>query len=570
MGDAALKSGGFTFVLHSHLPFYRQTGRWPHGEEVLHEAMAETYIPLVTALLDLADEGVPYRLTLGITPILAEQLGDSLIAEHFDRYIEHEIALAATDRARFEQAGDGHSAYLAGYFEKYYARAAAMFNQRLERDILGACRRLQDAGYLEILTSAATHGYLPLLSRNSSIYGQIAVGKQHYQRVFGRPPRAVWLPECAYRPAYMTQSPGSTGYVKPGIEAFLANAGIGLFFCETNAVTGGAPGGKAAAGGGGALGYAPIPDRLLVEIPNYIPPTHRSAYLPYLVGAGDVAVLARNERTSEQVWAGQVGYPGDPWYREFHRKDDRSGMQYWRITGHSVALGEKQPYDPYRAQERIQEHARHFTGMVEDLLRDYHADQGAPGIVVSAYDTELFGHWWHEGVDWLKATLRRLAASPVIEMTTASGWVERHPPADRLALPESSWGEAGTHNTWVNPATEWVWRGIHGAEGRMERLVAAQPRATGPLLEVLQQAARELLLLQASDWEFLTTTSQASDYAGQRFMEHLAWFNDLAQTVEISGGGEEIDPMGLARCRAYAMRDNPFPDIDYRVFAARE
>ncbi len=562
-----MKQGGFTFVLHSHLPFYRQTGRWPHGEEVLHEAMAETYIPLLDALLDLAAEGVPYRLTLGITPVLAEQLGDALIGEHFDRYIAHELHLADVDRERAEDHGDATGAALARYYEAYYTRAGRVFNERLGRDILGAARRLQDAGYIEILTSAATHAYLPLLSRDSSIHAQIAVGKQTYERLYGRAPRAVWLPECAYRPAYVAQSERRGGYVKPGIEAFLADAGIGLFFCETHAVTGGDPAGKA---GGGAIGYAAIPERLLVPIPHYVPPTNRTTYLPYLVGPSDVAVLARNERTGQQVWAARVGYPGDPWYREFHRKDLNSGMQYWRITGHEVPLEQKAPYDPAHAQQRVREHAHHFTGLVEELLRTYRDENSGPGLIVSAYDTELFGHWWHEGVDWLKATLRNLAASPTVELTTASDWLTAHPAGEHLALPESSWGEAGTHNTWLNPATESMWQNIHRSEARMERLVAQHPHAEGTLAEVLQQAARELLLLQGSDWEFLTTTSQASEYSNQRFIEHVAWFNDMAMTAEMASADEPVDMMGLARCRAYAMRDNLFPDLDYRLFAARE
>lgn len=563
-----MKQGGFTFVLHSHLPFYRQTGKWPHGEEVLHEAMAETYVPLITALLDLVEEEVPFRLTLGITPILAEQLGDPLVAEHFDRYVENELRLAQADRARFEAAGDAQGTYLARHFEEYYKTAGRNFNERLGRNILGACRKLQDAGYIEILTSAATHGYLPLLARNSSIYGQIAVGKAAYRRWFGRDPRAIWLPECAYRPAYFQQAPHGGYYVKPGIESYLAQAGIGLFFSESHAVTGGGPSGKAAAG---AVGYAPIPDRLLLAVPNYTPPSERTTFLPYQVADSPVAVMARNDRTGRQVWAGQVGYPGDPWYREFHRKDQNSGMQYWRVTGHGVGLGEKALYDPQKAQERVAEHARHFATLVAEELRAYQKGGGdRPGIIVSAYDTELFGHWWHEGVDWLKATLRNLAADFTVELTTASDWLAAHPATEQLALPESSWGEAGTHNTWLNPATEWMWNAIHGAEVRMERLVAQHPQAEGELAEVLAQAARELLLLQASDWEFLTTTTQAAEYSSQRFIEHLAWFNDVAQAAEQVTPGEEVSPLGLARARAYGLRDNPFPDIDYRVFAAQE
>ena len=76
-------TGSFTFVLHSHLPYARQAGRWPHGEEWLHEAAAETYIPLLNALYDLQAEGVAARLTLTLTPILLEQLADEDVRRNF-------------------------------------------------------------------------------------------------------------------------------------------------------------------------------------------------------------------------------------------------------------------------------------------------------------------------------------------------------------------------------------------------------------------------------------------------------------------------------------------------------
>src|SRR5207244_2808393 len=137
-------------------------------------------------------------------------------------------------------------------------------------------------------------------------------------------------------------------------------------------------------------------------------------------------------------------------------------------------------------------------------------------ILVAAYDTELFGHWWFEGVDWLAAVLERLASRPAIETCTASGFLASHPPDEVLALPESSWGQAGNHFTWLNADTEWMWPIIHACERRMERIVAQYPE--GPLgnegmASILSQCARELLLLESSDWPFLVTTGQAREYA---------------------------------------------------------
>ncbi len=557
-------NGAFTFVLHSHLPYARQAGMWPHGEEWVHEAIAETYVPLWTALYDLAEEGLDYRITVSITPILAEQLADSLIIEHFLTYAEERAAWAAADIERFQEAGDDELRDLAKFFHHWYSRTLTTFRDRFNKDLLGALKELQDRGLVEISTSAATHGYLPLLSRDSSIYGQIQTGVDTYMRHFDRRPKAIWLPECAYRPAYVDEGSGVT---RPGIESFLADQGIRVFFSETHTVEGGRPVGKAA---GDAVGiYGATPRRKLVNQPAEEQQKPGTTYKSYWVGdaPGQVAVLGRNNRTGQQVWSGSFGYPGDEWYREFHRKDGVSGMQYWRVGGPNTDLGSKPTYNPDRAAERVQDHARHFVGLVDDLLRQYKEETGEYGIIASNYDTELFGHWWFEGVDWLKNVLRGLAQLDSVDLTTASTWVEEHGGDEVMVLPESSWGMGGNHFTWMNADTEWMWPIIHGAESRMEELVAANPDAQGDLKRVLNQAARELVLLQSSDWPFLVTTGQAKDYATQRFNEHVDRFESLATIADRQG---DMTPEERETLTALETRDNPFPGMDYRVFAERQ
>lgn len=556
-------NGAFTFVLHSHLPYARSAGMWPHGEEWVHEAIAETYLPLLNALYDLAEEGLDYRITVSVTPILAEQLNDPLIVEHFITYAEERAAWAAADISRFEEAGDEQLKALAVYYHHWYARLLSDFTGRYQSSILGALKALQDRGLVEISTSAATHGYLPLLSRDSSIFGQIQTGVDSYVRHFGRRPRAIWLPECAYRPAYYEED----GTRRPGLESYLEAQGIRVFFTETHTVEGGRPVGKAA---GEAIGiYGEISRRYSLELTTDEQREPGTTYQSYWVGdaPGSVGVLGRNNRTGQQVWSGQFGYPGDSWYREFHRKDGVSGMQYWRIGGPGVDLGDKPAYDPERAGERVRDHANHFVGLVEDLLAQYRHESGQYGIIASNYDTELFGHWWFEGVDWLKHVLKGLAKSPTVDLTTASAYVDEHQPDRVIALPESSWGSGGNHFTWMNVDTQWIWEPIYKAERRMESLVSQYPDAQGDLELLLNQAARELLLLQSSDWPFLITTGQAKEYASQRFTEHLERFTTLA---DLADAGDDIDEAGREVLEDLIERDNPFDTIDYRNFAARQ
>ncbi len=654
------KQGAFTFVLHSHLPYCRKAGRWPHGEEWIHEAASETYIPLLNALNDLIADGLRPRLTIGITPILTEQLADPTILRNFEEYLDEKITAAQGDIDRLAEvqqlwdaaqtaavqaaaeegdaelepdeaegsirsveelqavvrsengeitptAGDSpaplhaglltaaaaaiaadldaeeaaaetldvveeeapletpdpHRAYLAQWYRDWYAKIKQTFVERYNRDIVGAFRKLQDDDYIEIITCGATHGYLPLVSRDSTIYAQIAVAAQSYERHYGRRPRAIWLPECAYRPAYYTDDNGETQR-KPGVEEFLEAQGINCFFVETTTIEGGAPIGKSE---GKVFGpYGSLIRRYVVPVSKEMPLTGNSTLQPYLVGLSEkVSAIGRHHKTGLQVWSAEWGYPGESNYREFHKKDSISGMQYWRVTGPKVELGFKEYYHPDWTVDRIHSHARHFTSLVRDVIAEYKGQTGRYGMISSNYDTELFGHWWFEGVDWIREVLRTLAASDEVELTTASDYIAANPPQQSLNLPESSWGENGTHTTWLNAETEWMWPIIHGAERRMEGLVAKYPAANGDQAAALAQIAREVLLLESSDWPFLVTTGQANDYATKRFNEHVDRFNSLADALESGDAGE------LQRLTAeYNDLDNPFPAIDYHVFAARE
>ncbi len=643
------KLGAFVFVLHTHLPYVRKAGRWPHGEEMVHEAIAETYIPLLNALYDLVEDGYKPKLTIGLTPILLEQLADEDVLRHFEFYLEERMSLAERDIVRFSrpvleewreahdtalarwlnavlslmpeepkeatveesaeeeeteksptdeerawrfydalspeekrrlppapipvdeaaavlaQRERDHLLYLARWYRDWFQGLLDSFRNRYGRDIVGAFRRLQDMGVLDVLTSAATHGYLPLLERDSSIWGQLKTGVETTTRHMGRIPRGIWLPECAYRPTFMQPGPDGNLYRKPGIEEFLAAFGIRYFFTDTHVIQGGALVGKAA---GDAVGpYGAIPKRIAVEYVDRGRLAKRgTTFRPYYVRDVKVAVFGRDEGTGLQVWSASHGYPGDYLYREFHRKDDRSGLQYWRITGAQVDLGQKALYDPARAFGQVQTHADHFTHLVHDRLADFANRTGEYGIIVSAYDTELFGHWWFEGVEWLKEVLRRLNDHPEVELTTAGEYLDAHPPTESLDIPESSWGNGGGHWTWLNPETEWMWPLIHRAEREMEEIVAMYPDAEGEMAQVLAQIAREQVLLQSSDWPFLVTTGQAKDYAVARFQGHLARFHRLV-AIARSGVITDDDREFL---RWVSEADNPFPQIDYADFAERE
>ena len=558
--------GAFTFVLHSHIPYARLAGRWPHGEEWIHQAACETYIPLLRTLYDLQAEGIPFHLNFDMTPVLAEQLTAPDILDHLDTYLDERIEAARKDIAFFEVHNDPHLRYLAEWYYNWLTGIKQDFHERFNRDLIGAFRQLQDDGYIEIMTSAATHGYLPLLGHDSSLRGQIKTAIKAHERHFGRRPTSFWLPECAYRPAYITDD----SQTRPGLEQFLVEEGFRIFFCETHAITGGQPVGVSA---GNVIGpYGQISRQYVIPPNRSMPERPASTFAPYYVadtsagsGAGHhtgIAVIGRNNRTGMQVWSAEWGYPGDVDYREFHKRAGTSGFKYWRVTSDEIDLDEKDYYHPDWAAYKVDQHAEHFAHLVGDILREHHRDTGQYGVILAAYDAELFGHWWFEGVDWLGKVLRHLSDDPAVDMMTANAFIDQHPPTERLSLPEGSWGVGGTHFNWENAENNWMWPAIHEAEARMTALADRFTTPSETERALLNQAARELLLLQSSDWPFLITTGQAREYAIQRFTQHVHRFEKLAASLESGSPNAEL-------AAQYWEIDKIFADIDYRWFASQ-
>lgn len=568
--------GVFTFVLHSHMPYARLAGRWPHGEEWIHEAASETYIPLLQTLYELKEQEIPYRLTMTMTPVLAEQLSDPLVLSNLNDYLDSKIKAAKGDMAYYgdpkitaideqhtPEEINGHLHYLAGWYKGWYEHIKDAFNEQFKRDLIGAFKQLQDEGYIEIISSPATHAYLPLLSRDSSIEGQIRTGLQTHERLFGRKSKGFWLPECAYRPAYITDD----GETRAGLEHWLKRHDLRYFFVETHTITGGQPVGVAT---GNVIGpYGAVKRRYVIPTQEHMPQRDNSTYRAYYVSdttsgeatnSSGVAVIGRNNNTGHQVWSSDWGYPGDFDYREFYKKAGTSGLPYWRVTGDKIDLEHKDYYHPDWAAFKIEQHSEHFAHLVGDLLRKHQRETGETGIIASSFDTELFGHWWFEGVHWLREVLKHVAADPNIVMMTTSEYLEAYPPRETIHLPESSWGVGGAHFTWDNGDTQWMWEPLHACERRMEALARAHQDADEITTEVLNQAARELLLMQSSDWEFLVTTQQAREYAAHRFSQHVDRFNALAESIE--QGKPNIN-----MASEWYELDNVFSDIDFRWFA---
>jgi 1,4-alpha-glucan branching enzyme len=189
----------FVLALHSHLPYVLNHGRWPHGSDWICEAALDTYLPLLEALRALEADDVAAPVTIGFTPVLANQLVHPTFAAELDAFFVQRLAACDEAPASLSATGEGHLLPLVTWWRERLLDMRSLWHA-IGRDIIGAFRALEESGRLEIIGSAATHGFLPLLARDESIRLQLALGFAEHRRLFGREPRGCWVPECAYRP----------------------------------------------------------------------------------------------------------------------------------------------------------------------------------------------------------------------------------------------------------------------------------------------------------------------------------------------------------------------------------
>ncbi len=536
-------------------------GRWPHGSDWLNEATFECYLPLLETIHRLVADGVSPKWTINLSPILTEQLASPEFQKEISFYHDNVRRACADTREQFRRDGRDDLVALTLFWEEFYGRMWEL-HRRIGGDIPGTFAELQRGGHVEMITCAATHGYLPLLSRDESIHVQLRTAVETHKRHFGQAPRGIWLPECAYRPRYEWTPPtgreaGKARWMRPGIEELLAMHGLEYFVADSHLIAAGTP----------MFLYRDYVPRKgeIAGAPGDAPPTaeRRSPYMTYRVasrgGAASAVAFFRDPKTTLQVWSREHGYPGEYSYLEFHKKHFPGGLRFWKITDSSRDLGSKDVYDPRVAAEKVRLQAMHFVELVADTLNE--EKDGGAAVLCSPYDAELFGHWWFEGPAWLAEVARGMAKSHVPRMTLGEA-LAAVPPRETVALPEGSWGEGGDHRVWLNPDTEWTWDRVYSAEAEWVDLVKQARSDDADVKRALAQATRELMLLAASDWQFLITTGAARDYAERRVAEHYAEFKRLSEMARTLLAGEPMGAEAVDLLRRLEREDFCFSDLE--------
>lgn len=517
-------------TLNAHMPFVRHP-EYPRflEEDWLFEAIGETYLPLLRMLKRLRDDNVDYRITISLSPTLCSMLSDPILQGRFTDYLHLHQELGEKEVERCKKENKECLVLAEHYLEEINLNLQEYF-ELYQCNILSGFLDLEESGHIDLITTTATHAYLPLYSEYpSAINAQIELAVQSHINHFKKRPKGFWLPESGYFPALEE-------YLQKEEITYFQLASQALFLSEERVERG---------------NYAPI------KCPN------------------GVFAFAHDFHLTNLVWSNEEGYPTDPLYREFYRDIGYdlpmeyiepyihspqvrvfTGFKYHAITNKG---NNKNYYDREAASKRVLEHANNFLYTIKQKGEKIAPLLDRDPFFNVAFDAELFGHWWFEGIQWLEAVLRGAAQTDHTVFKTNLDYLNEYKDAQVLQPSYSSWGEGGYSNVWADGTNVWVYRHIHKSIERMEELAVRFPNQNSLKQRFLNQAAREVVLAMASDWPFIIHNKTSVTYAQRRLKEHLANFNLVYENMCKNA----VNTEWLVKAEK---RNIIFSDIDYNIF----
>lgn len=528
-----MKKNRINFIFNAHLPFVRHP-EYPKflEEDWLFEAINESYLPMLRMMYALRDEKVPFRLTFSLSPTLCSMLDDPLLRERFLNYMNEHLELGQKEMERL--SNDPHKLRLAKMYLEELSKNLAFYSGKCSNDILSAFNQLSSEGYLELITTTATHAFLPAYRDYPiAVNAQVETGMIEHLRTFERMSEGFWLPECGYY---------------PGLEDILARHNIKWTSLSSQAFF------------------------LSQDEPK------TSCYAPVRCPNG-LYCFARDYNLTSLIWSSTEGYPCDADYREFyrdigydlpldyirpyiHEPDVRvfTGFKYWAITGKTA---DKVVYDPDKAAGKVDAHSSNFLYHIKSVGDLVGPSLPNDPIYTLSFDAELFGHWWFEGVKFLEAVIRKVALDDSMVLTTPGQCIKLGEEVQTLRPAYSTWGDGGYSQVWVDSSSNaWAYRHAFKSLERMTELAERFPDQKSLKQRSLSQAARETLLLMASDWPFIIHNHSSEEYARKRLTGHIQNLNLVYENMCRNA----VNTEWLVKAER---RDNLFPWLDYNVFNSR-
>lgn len=450
-------TGKIAFVLHSHLPWVLGHGGWPVGEEWLYQAFAHSYLPLFQALTRLGEKGFQNVASLGITPVLAAQLDDPKALSGCDSWLNN-WQLRALDLPEMHPLRS---------YELHQAQSTLeIFRRHFSRGASPRIRSLIDENIVEFLGGPATHPFTPGLNSNLHEIA-LRVGLDDASRRYGTSPTGIWVPECAYR---------------PGQEEIYQRLGVTHFMVDEPAV--------ASFGG--------------------------QASTPYRLANSQVNIVARDARVSDLVWSHERGYAGAAVYRDFHLVDVNHGL---KLSAVGNKMQEEKPlYEPHAASIQIEVDARNFVHELQTTFAQQREGRDGVPVLVIGIDTELLGHWWHEGISWFERVIELLPEAGILTSTLEEVTSTF---TTTIKLPESSWGSGKDWSVWNGDQVRDIVNINNQSQDYVRGLMDNGTCTSGHL--------NQLMLQLSSDWAFMVSRESADQYARDRVINHA---NQLRSGVD--------------------------------------
>ncbi len=463
-------------------------------EDWFFQALLECYLPLLKVLeKSLKNRNENPKLTISLSPTLLSLLIDEDLKKRFPNWLNIRLELLKDVPKEKKNAAEFLANNILDQLNSW---------NLCQGDLIKRFSLLQESEVIDILTCAATHGYLPLLRENEEcVKAQLSTAVKEHFRLFGIRPQGIWLPECAYY---------------EGLDKLMLQNGIRFSILDSH----------------GILHASPRP--------------RYGVYAP-ICSTNGVAFFGRDSESTLPVWSSRHGYPGHPNYREFHRdlgwdlpieilkrkgiNEARPlGLKLNKVTGNNISLNKKELYDPIAAENTAKTQALDYLKGRRSQLNKLSQTIEREPLLIAPFDAELFGHWWYEGPIFLSELFKQ-SNKKGIELIRLKDALKAKVNLQLCTPCPSSWGQGGFHNYWLNDSNSWLiseWSKAgkamvkncnNGVDNEYE-------------IRILEQAARELLLLQSSDWSFILRAGTTTELAKERINRHLNRFWFLIKSLE--------------------------------------
>ncbi|MCX7641523.1 MAG: DUF1957 domain-containing protein [Elusimicrobiales bacterium] len=468
------------FVFHFHLPYiYHKEGNY-FEENWYYQSLADSYIPFLIMMEELACASIAPSLVVSISPVLYNMMENEVMSDRFRKYLEKMLILIDEER---NIINDERISKVLDVYEEKYTKVLNYFD-RYSGDIITPFKLLKSQGVFEIITTPLTYPILPLITSKEAVNLQISGAIKDFQEKFLEKSRGFFIPECAWC---------------RDIENFLVKNSIEYIFLDERSCEGFSPSNI------------------------------------YSLESG-IRVFLRDYRAFDFLF-GEKGIIKNSFYREFYRdigyERDISylkkytgcdfhvptGIKYFRITDVNVSLDKKEVYVPELAFKSLEQDSIKFA----DFICNIFSNSNNTPLFVAVFNTEIFGHKWFEGIDFLKhffinVRQKRYPFNFVIPSLYIKNTLSK-----TIVNPSiSSWSDNGFFDKWLNEKNDFVYPYLHEIIKRF--IYVASRYRNLPVIsdneKILRQIVREIVMMQSSDWAVMIGNNIHKEYAIYRITKH--------------------------------------------------